>query len=187
MDEEARARWRRAPGILRACVGASYQEYANLTVPLPVQTTDAFCALPPEARATAWVDGLEVEGATPLVFYEHPHFGRFPAVVSQLYGEGRVTYVGTLPDPLLGKALAQWVCQQAGVPLIGEDLPEAVRVTTAQAQSGERLWFFSNCSWGTQTFSCLPIQGRSLFSEAPVSETTPLHLEPWDVQIVVEE
>ena len=50
-----------------------------------------------------------------LAYYDHPHFGRFPAIVSQSFGKGRVTYCGTLPNLALSKALAEWVLAQAGI------------------------------------------------------------------------
>jgi hypothetical protein len=38
--------------------------------------------LPQTARATAWADGLQLEGASALAGYDHPHFGRFPAATT---------------------------------------------------------------------------------------------------------
>jgi beta-galactosidase len=66
-------------------------------------------ALPAGARATAWADGLELEGATPLATYDHRHFGRFAAATTHRFGQGQVTYVGTLPDPAFGRAIAGFV------------------------------------------------------------------------------
>ena len=123
-DEFARIRSVRAPGVLREGVGASYQEFSNLIAGLPVRSERADFVLPADAQATGWADGLLLEGAEPLAYYEHPHFGRFPAIVSRAYGKGRITYCGTLPNPALGKTLAQWVLQQANVTPVLTDLPD---------------------------------------------------------------
>ncbi len=185
-DEFARARWQRAPGPLRRAVGASYQEYSNLLQPLPLRAAAEGFVLSPAARAEAWADGLELEGATPLAYYDHPHFGRFPAAVSQPYGRGRVTYIGTLPNAAFGRALAAWVLAQAGLRPLIADLPEAVRVSTARTRDGQRLWFFTNWSWEPQALRELPVRGTELFSGAVVGPETTLTLGSWDVRIVVE-
>jgi beta-galactosidase len=184
-DEFARIRWQRAPGPLREMVGASYQEYSNLTTPLALKTGTGDFRLPSDARATGWADGLQLEGATPLAYFDHPHFGRFPAVVSQMFGKGRVTYCGTLPNSALGKALAQWVLRQAGLQGSFAEPPISVRVTSARSQGGQKLWFFSNWSWEQQHLEGLPLSGYELFSGAPLNDRDALDLGAWDVKVIV--
>ena len=87
-DEEGRARTEVKPARLADAAGVRYQEFSNLNDPLPlVAQSDGF-ALSAGAAATRWVDGLIADGGEVLVGYEHPHFGRFPAVVSQDHGAG---------------------------------------------------------------------------------------------------
>jgi beta-galactosidase len=186
-DEYARVRWRRAPGVLRPAVGAAYGEYSNLARPLAVRAADGSdFAVPEGARAEAWADGLESEGAAPLAFYDHPHFGRWPAVTSQPFGRGRVTYVGTLPNPALGAALTGWVMAQAGLSPRIADMPEPLRAATARNRDGERLWFLTNWSATEQTVPALPAAGVDLLTDEPVGSGDPLALGPWDVRILVE-
>lgn len=60
-----------------------------------------------------------------LVEYDHPHFGRWPAVTTRRHGEGSVTYVGTVPGRALAHALARWLAPfpfapvEAGQPIDG--------------------------------------------------------------------
>ncbi len=182
-DEYARARWDRAPGPLRQAVGASYTEYSNLFDSVPVRSDKL--SLPDGSAATAWADGLELELAEALVSYEHPHFGRFAAVTTQSFGKGRVTYCGTLPNAGLGQALAAWTMEQAGIKRLFEDLPETVRVVTAQATTGERLLFFTNWSWHPQTLPAIS-GSRELLSDASLTEGEALRIGAWDVKIVVQ-
>src|SRR5690606_40282267 len=64
--------WERAPGRLREAVGAGYNLYSNLERPVPVRAADgAGLDLPDGAAATAWMDELVLEGATPLAYYDH--------------------------------------------------------------------------------------------------------------------
>jgi beta-galactosidase len=141
---------------------------------------------PEGARAEAWADGLELEGAAALAYYDHPHFGRFPAIVSQPFGQGRVTYAGTLPNPVLGEALASWVLAQADVQPVVAELSPSVRVSTARSSTGERLLFFSNWSSRQQTVESLPVKGTELFSGKQIAPDGELSLDAWDMKIVVE-
>jgi beta-galactosidase len=185
-DEFARARWTTAPGILRSAVGASYGEYSNLAAPLPLRAGDGGFAVPAGARAEAWVDGLELEGATPLAWYDHPHFGRWPAATSQPFGRGRVTYLGTLPNAAGGAGLARWAMAQAGLSPRIADLPDAVRVSTARNRAGERLWFVANWSPAAHTVPALPTAVGDLFDGGAIDAGAPLSLEPWDIRVLVE-
>jgi beta-galactosidase len=184
-DEHGRARWERAPGPLREAIGASYQEYSNLTGLLPLRAAEGATTLdvPPDAAAEAWADGLELEGAEALARYEHPHFGRFPAICTNRWGSGRVTYVGTLPNARLGRALAGWVASASGLVPFWADLPEAVRVNGARTRAGERLWFVGNWSWQPATIT-VPQAVRDLHDggEVPMGEELPLG--GWDVRLL---
>jgi beta-galactosidase len=142
-------------------------------------------ALPTGARATAWADGLELEGATPLATYDHRHFGRFAAATTHRFGQGQVTYVGTLPDPAFGRAVAEFVLWQAGVRSRWADLPPSARVTGATTGAGRRLWFVSNWAWEPVAVPT-PVAGTSLLSGRSVHEGGSVELGAWDVDIVAE-
>ncbi|MFC7406404.1 beta-galactosidase [Georgenia alba] len=183
-DTFARARWERAPGRLRAAVGAGYNLYSNVERPIAVRADgDADLTLPADAAATAWMDELVLEGATPLVHYDHHTFHRFPAVVTHEVGRGRVTYVGTLPNAPLGREVARWVLDAAGVERAGTGLPEPVRVNRATTAGGEVLTFVSN--FGHEPLEVpSPTAGTDLLSGDPVTDGQVLALDPWDVRII---
>lgn len=65
--------------------------------------------VPGGAVATRWAEGLAVEDADALAEYDHPHFGRWPAVTTRRHGAGRVTCAGTVPGRGLARALAAWL------------------------------------------------------------------------------
>lgn len=180
-DEFARARWQRAPGPLRGASGASYRLYSNLAT--PINATSSAIEIPAGSQATAWADELELEGAEALVHYDHPHFGRYPAVVTHRFGSGRVTYVGTLPTPPLGRAIASWVLDRSGVHALGAALPEPVRVTTARTRTGDPLTFVANWSFDTPTVTDPAIAGTDLFADEPVPDSG-LALGPWDFRVL---
>lgn len=185
-DEYARARWVRAPGKLRDAVGASYEEYSNLHQPVSLVSGQADFRLSSGAMAEGWADGLLLEGAVPLAHYDHPHFGQFPAITSQPYGQGRVTYCGTLPDRSSRVKLAEWVMKQAGIHPLLPELPSAVQVTTARNPQGQKLWFFFNWSWTPQTLENLSLSGRNLFDKQDIGAGDSLQLDAWDVKVIIQ-
>ncbi|HZB44700.1 MAG TPA: beta-galactosidase, partial [Pyrinomonadaceae bacterium] len=91
-NEHSTVRWTKAPGPLREAAGFYYQEFANLRQPLKLRD-DPFRA--GEANhVSAWAEFITPETAQPLAFYEHPFYGRYPAVTRNKHGRGTLTYEG---------------------------------------------------------------------------------------------
>jgi beta-galactosidase len=184
-DEDGQIRAQVMPGPLREGVGASYGEFTNLSAPVPVSPApDSPLALPDGAHATAWADGLVAEGARALACYEHPHLRRWPAITSNAHGAGRVTYVGTLPDAELARALASWLVPEPANGLWG-DRPASVTVTGARGRDGRRLRFVSNWSWDVATVP-VPVAVKDLLSGDALEARERLALGAWDVRVLVE-
>ena len=106
-DEEARARFAIAPDVLTKPAGVWYEEFSNLAAPLELDAA-APLTLSPAAHATRWADGLLADGADVLARYRHREFGRFAAITTREHGDGRITVVGTVPNPALGAELMRW-------------------------------------------------------------------------------
>ncbi|MFI7062798.1 beta-galactosidase [Kribbella sp. NPDC050124] len=178
-DLEARARTATMPAGLAAAAGVSYDEYSNLSVDLPVRAAaDSPLQLGDDAAATRWADGLQVDGADVLASYEHPHFGRWPAITTRAHGDGRITYVGTVPNGPLAVALFHWIS-----PSPWTDLPSSVTITSATAPDGRRLRFVHNWSWDSLSID-LPSMLHDVLADTTVSDK--LDLGPWDVRVLVE-
>jgi beta-galactosidase len=183
-DKEARARTDVMPARLAATAGVSYDEFSNLSEDIPlVAPTDGGFALPGEARATRWADGLTPTGATVLTAYVHPHFGQWAAVTTRPVGDGRVTYVGTVPNLDLAKALMAWATPTSY--RTWRDLPETVTATGATAQDGRRIRFLHNWSWNPADVR-LPVAVADTLTSQRYDAGNSLHLGPWDVQVLVE-
>ncbi|WP_369070619.1 beta-galactosidase [Kineococcus terrestris] len=191
-DELARARREVKPARLAGAAAVSYQEFSNLTGPLPLTVPAGAPALPAGASATTWVDCLRPEGAEVLAGYEHPHFGRFAAITSARHGAGRVTVVGTVPDPGTAAALAG----RFAAPVLGEDRrdaaarrwrgPEAVRVSSATAADGTRVHVVHDWSWQPCEVVA-PVALRDLLTGERVGAGERLRLGAWDVRVLAQE
>jgi beta-galactosidase len=182
-DHEARARHETAPARLADAAGVSYDEFSNLTCALPVRAVPGSAlTLPENATATAWADGLTVTDADVLATYEHPHFGRWPAVTTRRHGEGRVTYVGTVPGRDLARSLAAWTAPAARSGW-GE-LPQSVTTTTGTAPDGRRVHIVHNWSWEPASVH-VPVNLADALNDTSIPAGTALDLGPWDVRVLV--
>ena len=183
-DHEARARHEPAPGRLVDAAGVWYDEFSNLRGDVPLKPVPGSpLELPAGAAATRWVDGLTVLDAQVLAEYDHPHFGRWPAVTTRIEGDGRVTCVGTVPDAASARALARWL-----VPLPAHawpNLPESVTATTGTAPGGRRVHVIHNWSWHPATVTA-PAPLSDLLDGTSVPTGMALSLGPWDVRVFVE-
>ncbi|MFJ2439518.1 beta-galactosidase [Streptomyces sp. NPDC087658] len=184
-DEEARARTEVQPARLAEAAGVSYDEFSNLVEPLPVGGAGTL-TLGPGARATRWADGLTVAGAEVLAAYAHPHFGRWPAVTTHRHGEGRITCVGTVPDPAFAKALLRWAVSVDGAADGPWRLPHpSVTSTGATARDGRRVRFLHNWSWDEVPVSLpAPVHDALSGTDHPAGEEIRLGL--WDVRVLEE-
>ncbi|MCQ8194284.1 beta-galactosidase [Streptomyces rugosispiralis] len=182
-DHEGRARQEPAPGRLVEAAGASYEEFSNLRDDIPLRTVPSSpLRLPEQATATRWTDGLTAVDSEVLAAYDHPHFGRWPAITSRRHGAGRVTCVGTVPGRELAQALAVWL---APAPRHGwQDLPPSVTVTTATSPDGHRVHVVHNWSW-QPTQVTAPVALSDVLDATAAPAGTALGLGAWDVRIFV--
>ncbi|MEU9892276.1 beta-galactosidase [Streptomyces phaeochromogenes] len=180
-DHEARARTEEQPGRLAEAAGVTYDEFSNLGTGLGVHGTDSL-PLSGEARALHWVDGLRPRGADTLATYDHPHFGRWPAATTHAYGAGRVTYVGTVPDPEFARALLRWAAP-AG---LASPAHPSVTSTRATARDGRRVRFLHNWSWEPVEIA-LPTPVRDALTGTSYAPDEAIPLGAWDVKVLQEE
>ena len=101
-NENSAVRWVRAPGPLREAAGFSYQEFSNLEKPLALKG-DPFHVGDADNKANLryWAEFLMPEHAKAMAFYDHPFFGKWPAITENQFGSGTLLYEGTYP---LGRA-----------------------------------------------------------------------------------
>jgi len=186
-DEEARARVEVKPSLLAEAAGVSYQEFANLSAPVPVKSVDPCVEVPAGACGTGWLDCLVPNGADVLVGYDDPFAGAWPAVVTAGYGKGRITTVGTVPDAALSHALSDWLLP------VGDDVWRAVATgalsvthSSATSAEGTRVRFLHNWAWEPVDI-VLPVATRDVLSGDTIARGQAVTLGPWDVRVLIEE
>ncbi|MDX3233334.1 beta-galactosidase [Streptomyces sp. ME19-01-6] len=178
-DTEARARVDEQPARLAKAAGVTYDEFSTLGAPLALHGTGiGNFSLPPQARALHWADGLTLRGAEALATYDHPHFGRWPAATTHRHGAGRITYVGTVPDPDFAAALFRWA---APVDVWRAAHP-SVTSTTATSRDGRLVRFVHNWSWDRVSVS-LPAPARDVLTGEEHAAGDEVVLDAWDVRV----
>ena len=182
-DHEARARHESAPGRLAPAAGVQYDEFSNLTCDVPLRAVPGSpLELPADATVTQWIEGLAVVDADVLAEYEHPHFGRWPAVTTRRHGEGRVTCVGAVPGRDFARTLAEWLAPAASSGW--RDLPTSVTATTGTSPDGRRVHIVHNWSWEPASVLA-PVDLVDALTGTSVSTGSALDLSPWDVRVLV--
>jgi beta-galactosidase len=183
-NEYDTVRWTMAPGPLRKAAGFRYQEFSSLAKPLALRD-DPFKA-GADNKVSEWAEMLILEGAQPLAYYDHPFFGKYPAITRNRFGNGTLTYEGTvLSDALQAKLLLD-VLRMAGLTGPDQELPATVRVKHGTNRNGKVIHYYMNYSSDPQTFKYPYKVGEDLLTRTTMASSQTVTLKPWDLAIFEE-
>jgi beta-galactosidase len=183
-NEYDTVRWTTTPALLREAAGFHYQEFSSLRQPLALKG-DPFHA-GKDNQVTDWAEMLTLETAQALAYYDHPFFGKFPAITRNAFGKGTLTYEGTvLSDTLQSKVLLD-VLQRAGIAGPDQSLPPSVRVKHGTNREGKPIHYYLNYSGNEQTFNYPYRVGTDLLRQSAVAPSQRVTLKPWDLVLIEE-
>ncbi len=182
-NENSAVRSVRAPGPLREAAGFSYQEFSNLEKPLMLNG-DLFKASGADG-AKYWAEFLIPEHAVALASYDHPFFGRWPAITRNHYGAGSLTYEGTFLSDAAQKAVVADVLRDAKL-LSTAVLPAGMREKNGVNGMGKAVHYYLNYTGQPQSFKYGRGAGSDLLTGKPAAAGQTLTLGPWDVAIIEE-
>ncbi len=183
-NENSMVRWVRAPGPLREAAGFSYQEFSNLEKPLALKG-DPFHA-EADNKVMYWAEFLMPEHAQALAYYDHPFFGRWPAITRNQFGRGTLTYEGTYLSDQLQKDVVLQVLKLAGLSGPDQQLPSPVRVKSGVNGLGRETHYYLNYSSEPQSLTYSHGAGTDLLSDKTIAVGERLQLAPWEAAIVEE-
>jgi beta-galactosidase len=183
-DENSMVRPKRMPGAFRDVAGFSYQEFSTLKEAIPLKG-DPF-GVKEDNWVSVWAEMIQPEGCEVVAAYDHPFFGKFPAITQNQVGKGSLTYEGTVLSDALQEKVLLSVLDKAG--LVGPDqsLPKVVRLKEGINQDGKRIRYYLNYSGNEQSFAYPHAPGRDLLSGVAVGTGQQVTLNPWDLVIIVE-
>jgi beta-galactosidase len=182
-NENSAVRWVRAPGPLREAAGFSYQEFSNIEQPLALKADPFHAGV--DNKVSYWAEFLMPEHAQPRAWYDHPFFGRWPAITENHYGSGTLLYEGTYLSDTLQKYVLLDVLKEATLAGPDQQLPAAVRVRHGVNRLGKRLHYYFNYSSELKSFAYPYAAGKDLLTGSAITQS--ITLKPWDVAIVEEE
>jgi len=187
-NQDSAVRWVRAPGPLREAAGFSYQEFSSLEHPLALKG-DPFnvsSAGPNASQVQFWAEFLMPEHAKPLAWYDHPFFGKWPAITENSFGSGTLLYEGTYLSDKLQTAVLRATLEKAGLTSPDQQLPPAVHVQHGVNRLGKRLHYYFNYSGVEIKISYRYAAGTNLLDTSAVAKAATLTIPPWDLAIVEE-
>jgi beta-galactosidase len=126
------------------------------------------------------------EHAKALAWYDHPFFGKWPAITRNQYGAGTLTYEGTYLSDELQKRVVENALKDAGVAEPDAGLPASVHAKHGVNQAGRRVNYYLNYSNSPQQFTYSAGSGVDLPTGHRVEHGDSVTIEPWDVVIVEE-
>jgi len=182
-NENSAVHSERAPGPLREATGISYQEFSNLEKPLALKG-DPFKA-GDENKVMYWAEFLQLEHAKPLAYYEHPFFGRWPAITRNQFGSGTLTYEGTYLSDTLQQDIVRDALADAHVEMPTALPPHLIEKSGVNGY-GKTLHYFLNYSSSPQTFTYHQHAGMDLLTSKRIDTSQSIDLAPWDLVIIEE-
>ncbi|HEV2350597.1 MAG TPA: beta-galactosidase [Terriglobia bacterium] len=183
-NEYSTVRWQMAPGPLRQAAGFHYQEFSNLVKPLELKG-DPF-HVGADNNVSDWAEFLIPDTAKALAYYDHPFFGKYPALTQNNFGKGTLTYEGTVLSDKLQSAVLLGVLEKAGLTGPDQALPPSVRVKHGVNRQGRTLHYYLNYSGDPQTLTYTYAAGSNLLTQNAVGKGQTITLQPWDLAIVEE-
>jgi beta-galactosidase len=180
-NENSAVRWEKAPGPLRDAAGFTYQEFSNLEKPLALRD-DPF-HVGEENRVSQWAEFLQPTTAKPLASYDHPFFGRWPAITENQFGKGTLLYEGCVLSDGLQQAVVQHALKNSGIAFDPEAFRAAVRVKRGINSKGKTLTYLLNYSSATVEVKYGGLAAHDVLTGKVVNAGQMLSIAPWDLVI----
>jgi beta-galactosidase len=180
-NENSAVRWEKAPGPLREAAGFTYQEFSNLEKPLALRG-DPF-HVGEENRVSQWAEFLDLTTAKPLATYDHPFFGRWPAIAENQFGKGGLIYEGTALSDRLQQAVVQHALQASDISFDPDAFQSTVREKHGVNTQGKTITYLLNYSSTTANVKCGGPSAHDVLTGKPVSKGQTLSIQPWDLAI----
>ena len=183
-NENSAVRWVRAPGPLREAAGFSYQEFSNLEHPLSL-ANDPY-HLGADNQVQYWAEFIMPEHAKAVAWYDHPFFGKWPAITENEFGTGTLLYEGSYLSDKMQTAVLRGVLEKVGLTGPDQQLPPTVHVQHGVSRMGKRLHYYFNYSSAEVKVSYSYATGINLLDGKSVAQSATLTLQPWDLAIIEE-
>lgn len=183
-DENSTVRSVVAPGPLRKACGFYYQEFGNIEN-LKLKE-NPFGVMDKDNTVSEWAEMIIPETAQALAYYDHPFYGKYPAITMNKFGSGTLVYEGCRPSDALQEKILLQAMEQAGIKTSDQNIHWPLITKAGTNDFGKKVHFYYNYSSKANVVIYDNPDGRELTNEHNVKRGDKLSLEPWGVQIVEE-
>lgn len=181
-NEHIKVRSTRQPGIISEACGISYNLFVE---PKKVSLRDdPFQVGEEQNQVHTWMELITPTTAEVLAWYEHPHWGKYAAITENVYGKGKVTYVGCYTSSAVIRKVLERVMKEAGIWGADQELAFPLIVKTGMNDQGNTIRYYFNYSDQAVTFVNPHGKGMELLSGAVVAGEQSIELEPWGIRII---
>ena len=111
-DENSTVRQSLAPGPLRQARGFYYQEFGNFDA-MPLKD-DPFGVGEDKNQVSSLMEFLILEEAQAIAYYDHPYWGKYPAITLNEWGKGSVLYEGCEVTDAIQETILMRALDRAG-------------------------------------------------------------------------
>ncbi|MGB8193462.1 MAG: beta-galactosidase trimerization domain-containing protein, partial [Chitinophagaceae bacterium] len=183
-DQHSTVRTAVAPGPLRKACGFYYQEFGNIDNmklkgnPFSVDEKDN--------TVSDWAEMIIPETAKTLAYYDHPFYGRYPAITSNNFGKGTLVYEGCRPSDALQEKILLAAMERAGIKSSDQNIHWPLITRQGTNDFGKKVHFYYNYSSKAATVTYTYADGKELTGDRKVKKNESLSLPAWGVQIVEE-
>lgn len=181
-NEHIKVRSTRQPGMISEACGISYNLFVE---PKKVSLRDdPFQVGEEQNQIHTWMELITPTTAEVLAWYEHPHWGKYAAITENVYGKGKVTYVGCYTSSAVIRKVLERVMKEAGIWGGDQELAFPLIVKTGTNDQGNTIRYYFNYSDQPVTFVNPHGKGMELLSGAAVAGEQSIELEPWGIRII---
>jgi beta-galactosidase len=169
----------RQPGFLVDALGGRVEQFYALEKDFPVSGEWG------SGETTIWAEQMGKQSSEAQVLMKYGKSNGWlddqPAVLTRSYGQGRITYIGTLLDDKLMAAAAQWMVKDSGVTPVFGPVPSDVEVSR-RIGTGKQVFVLINFAREARAVT-LPRSMKLLLSG---KEGTRAELPPYGVEVLTE-
>ena len=126
------------------------------------------------------------EHAKALAWYDHPFFGKWPAITENEFGAGTLLYEGTYLSDKLQTAVLRGDSGEARPHRPRPATPAAVHVQHGVNRLGKRLHYYFNYSGAEVKVNYPFAAGTNLLDGSAAPKAATLTIPPWDLAIIEE-
>jgi beta-galactosidase len=184
-NENTAVRWTMAPGPLREALGFHYQEFSNLAQPLTLKDDPYHAG--GDNKVQYWAEFLQLDTAKALAWYDHPFYGRWPAITANTFGAGKVIYEGTYLSDKLQTEVLRGYLGELGMTGPDQQLPKGVHAQRGVNGFNRQVRYYFNYSGAEVSFPYSYKGGSDLLTGRKIASGDKLTIAPWDLAIVEED